>query len=167
MQSYAYAMPEAAPSRRVLRFNTIDDALAEAMRLAAAERDGRLAQVGNWPLGQTLGHLATWANFAFDGYPPSVCPPMPIRMIFRLFRNRVIKKGMSPGINIRGVPGGTLGTEPLPTDLALNQFQDAMERLRQTAPTRPNPLFGPLTHDQWIQLNLRHAELHLGFLVPK
>jgi hypothetical protein len=88
-------------------------------------------------------------------------------MIFRLFRNRVINKGMSPGIKIRGIPGGTLGTEPLSTDVGLTQFQDAFERLRQTVPPRPNPLFGPLTHEQWIQLNLRHAELHLGFLVPR
>ena len=26
---------------------------------------------------------------------------------------------------------------------------------------------GQLTHEQWIQLNLRHAELHLSFLLPE
>ena len=141
----------------------MDDTLAEAMRLAAAEREGNLLTVGNWTLGQALGHVATWANFALDGYPASVRPPLPIRLVFRLFRNRVITKGMPAGVKIRGVPGGTLGIEPLPTDVGLSHFEDAMERLRHTAPAEPNPLFGRLTHEQWIQLNLRHAELHLSF----
>jgi hypothetical protein len=154
-------------SRRKLRFSTVDDALAESMRLAAAEREGGLSTAGNWSLGQTLGHLATWANFALDGYPASVHPPAVVRLIARLLRNRVINKGMPPGMKIGRVPGGTLGTEQIPTDLGLSRFAEAMERLRNTAPTEPNPAFGPLTHEQWINLNLRHAELHLGFFVPK
>jgi hypothetical protein len=28
-----------------------------------------------------------------------------------------------------------------------------------------NPSMGPLSHDEWIQVHLRHAELHLSFLV--
>jgi hypothetical protein len=154
------------PQRRTLRFNTVDDALAETIRLAAAEREGRLAQAGTWSLGQTLGHLATWANFPFDGYPPAVRPPLPIRLIARLLRNRIINKGMLPGMKLRGIPGGTLGLDPLPTDEGLTRFTDAFERLRRTSPTIVNPVFGPLTHEQWVQLNLRHAELHLGFLAP-
>src|SRR5437763_1926645 len=80
--------------RRRLRFDTLDAALAEAERLAAAERDGRLGRAGNWTLGQTLGHLAMWAAFALDGYPPEVHPPLPVRLIARMMRNRVINKGM-------------------------------------------------------------------------
>ena len=30
-----------------------------------------------------------------------------------------------------------------------------------------HPIFGKLTHDEWIAINLRHAELHLGFQVPE
>jgi hypothetical protein len=157
----------ASTTRRTLRFNKVDDALVEALRLAGAERDGRLVQIGNWTLGQTLGHLAAWANFALEGYPESVRPPAIVRWIARLLRNRIINKGMTPGMKLRGVPGGTLGLEPLPTDEGLTRFQTAFERLRATAPTIVNPVFGPLTHEQWIQLNLRHAELHLGFLVPQ
>jgi hypothetical protein len=155
------------PSRRKLRFSTVDDALAEAMRLAAAEREGGLATAGNWSLGQALGHLATWANVALDGYPASVHPPAVVRLIAKLLRNRVINKGMPPGMKIGRIPGGTLGTDPLPTDEGLTRFEEAFERIRRTAPTDPNPAFGPLTHEQWINLNLRHAELHLGFFVPK
>jgi hypothetical protein len=31
----------------------------------------------------------------------------------------------------------------------------------------PSKVFGMLTHDESIALSLRHAELHLGFLIPE
>ena len=158
---------QARPQRRTLRFETIDAALAEADRLVTAEREGRLAQAGKWPLGQTLGHLATWAEFALDGYPANVQAPWLVRAIARMLRNRIITQGMRPGMKLGRLPGGTVGLEPMSSDDGLRRFRAAMERLRTTAPTIPNPVFGPLTHEQWIQLNLRHAELHLGFQVPR
>jgi hypothetical protein len=157
---------DATPARRTLRFTSFDEVLAEVDRLVAAERDGRLRRAGNWPLGQTLGHLATWAAFALDGYPPEVCAPLPIRLILRMMRNRILTKGMMPGVKVGRVPGGTLGLEPVDTETGLGRLRDIYGRLRATAPAIPNPVFGPLTHEQWVQLNLRHAELHLGNLVP-
>ena len=152
--------------RRKLRFESIDDAVAEAERLVAAEREGRLTHVGNWRVGRALGHLATWANFAFDGYPPEVVAPWPVRLILKLMRNRILNQGMMTGVKIGRVPGGTVGTDEFTADEGSERFRAAMRRLRQNAPTRENPVFGKLTHEQWIQLNLRHAELHLGFQVP-
>jgi hypothetical protein len=156
----------AAAQRRTLHFQTIDDALSEAERLVAAEREGRLQRAGNWTLGQALGHLATWASFAFEGYPPECRAPLPVRMIARLLRNRFLTHAMPPGVRIGRAPGGTVGLDVLPADEGLRRFRAAMERLRQTPPTAANPVFGPLTHEQWKNLNLRHAELHLGFQVP-
>jgi len=156
----------AIPVRRKLRFETVDEAIAEAERLVAAEREGRLARAGNWSLGQALGHLATWVEFAFDGYPPSVRAPLPVRLVLRALRGRMLAAGMRPGVRIPRLPGGTLGLEEIPLEVALPRFRDAMRRLQASAPSRVNPAFGALTHEQWIQLNLRHAELHLGFQVP-
>lgn len=152
--------------RRTLRFETIDDAIAEAERLVVAERGKRCERCGNWPLGQALGHLATWATFAFDGYPPQVRAPLPVRMILRMMRGTILNKGMMTGVRIGKVPGGTLGMEPLDAEEGLRRFRAAFERLRDSSPTIENPVFGKLTHDQWIQLNLRHAELHLSFHAP-
>ena len=156
-------MSDATTQRRKLRFDTIDAALAEAQRLADAERAGRLRSCGNWTLGQAIGHLATWANFAFDGYPDAVRAPLPVRLILRMMRNRILNHGMMAGVKVGRVPGGTLGLDVLPADEAISRYRAAMERLRATAPTIDNPAFGRLTHEQWIQLNLRHAELHLSF----
>lgn len=159
------SMP-ATTERRKLRFESVDAALAEAEGLVAAERAGTLDRLGNWSLGQALGHLATWANFAFDGYPSAVRAPWPVRLILRLMRGRILNDGMMSGVKIRGIPEGTLGLDPMDADEGLRRLRAAMERLRSTAPTLDNPAFGRLTHEQWIQLNLRHAELHLGNLLP-
>ena len=165
--NYASQKKPAPEARRALRFDTINDALAEAERLVTAEREGRLTCVGNWKLGQALGHLATWANFAQDGYPADVRAPLPVRMVLRLMRGMVLKKGMMPGVRIGKLPGGTVGLEEMDAEEGLRRFRAAMERLRASPPTIPNPVLGPLTHEQWIQLNLRHAELHLSFQCPR
>src|SRR5437762_3012972 len=58
--------------RRVLRFESIEQMMAEVDRLVEAERTGRLGCLGNWTLGQTLGHLATWTEYAYTGAPLKV-----------------------------------------------------------------------------------------------
>ncbi|MFN0132169.1 MAG: DUF1569 domain-containing protein [Phycisphaerales bacterium] len=152
------------PKRRPLRFETIAQALAEAERIAAAERAGSLNRLGNWSVGQTFGHLATWATLAFDGTP--LKPPWFIRLILKLQKNKYLNKGLPAGVKIPKVPGGTLGTEPLSTDDGLARLKAAFSRIDREAPTKPNVIFGPLCHDEWKRLQLRHAELHLSFLDP-
>jgi hypothetical protein len=46
-------------------------------------------------------------------------------------------------------------------------FAPARVDAQRTSPTIGNPAFGKLTHEQWVQLNLRHAELHLRLQVPR
>ena len=148
--------------RRTLRFNGIDDVLADVEALAAAERAGRLRRVGNWTLGQTLGHLATWVGFAYDGVP--VKPPLPIRWIMKPFKRRFLYHRMPAGVKIPKVPGGTFGTDPLTLDEGLDRYRRALARLKADPPKDRHAIFGPLTHDEWINGQLRHAELHLSFL---
>ncbi|MBL9031887.1 MAG: DUF1569 domain-containing protein [Phycisphaerae bacterium] len=151
--------------RRSLRFETIAQALAEADRIAAAERAGRLKRLGNWTPGQVFGHLATWVTFAFDGTP--LTPPWIIKVILKMQKNRLLKRGLPAGAKIPDVPGGTLGTEPMSLDEGLARYKSAMQRIDREAPTKPHVIFGPLTHEEWKQLQLRHSELHLSFLVPE
>ena len=74
---------------------------------------------------------------------------------------------MPSGVRIPRVEGGTLGTDPLPLEEGHERFRRAMERLKHEPPTAPSPVFGLLTHKEGIALNLRHAELHLSFLIPE
>jgi hypothetical protein len=151
--------------RRTLRFETIDQALADVERLVTAERAGRLKRIGNWTLGQALGHLATWAEYAYTGAPLKT--PFFIRWILRLRKQKYLYGSMPSGVRIPQVEGGTLGTDPMPLDEGWERFRRAMERLKKEPPTAPSPVFGLLTHEEGIALNLRHAELHLSFFIPE
>jgi Protein of unknown function (DUF1569) len=152
-------------ARRKLKFDSVEQVLADVERLVEAERNGRLDHVGNWALGQTLGHLASWAEYAYAGYPTK--PPFFIRWILRSRKQAFIHEPMRAGVKIPGIPGGTLATEPVTVDDAVGRYQRVLARLESEAPTLVHPIFGQLTHDEWIAINLRHAELHLGFQVPR
>ena len=148
--------------RRELRFERIDDAQADVDQLATAERQGKVQCLGNWTAGQTLGHLATWAEYAFDGTPMHV--PFFVRWLVKPIKNRILNSPMRAGSKLPRVEGGTLGRDVIPFEKGLERFRDSFARLKTQKPTKPHPLLGALTHEQWIKLQLRHAELHLSFL---
>ena len=148
--------------RRKLRFATIDDALAESERLAAADRAGIARPLGNWTLGQIFGHLAVWVEFAYRDIPLQV--PFWIRLMMRPMKRWAVKGRMPAGSRIPNVPGGTLGTKQFSVEAGLQRYREALARLQIEPPPKPHPLFGRMTHQQWIGLHLRHAELHLSFV---
>jgi hypothetical protein len=151
--------------RRELRFESLDEVLAEVERLAAAERAGRLRRLGNWTLGQTLGHLASWAEYSYTGAPLKA--PFFVKWFLRLRKRKFLYGPMRAGVKLPRVEEGTLATEPVPLDEGLERLRRVLGRLKSEAPTAPNVIFGPLSHDEWVALHCRHAELHLGFLVPE
>lgn len=154
-----------AQGRRKLHFASIEDALRDAQIIADAEQNGTLKQLGNWTPGQCFGHLGGWINYAFDGYPPDLRPPWLIKLILRALKWKYMKE-LPTGARIPKIEGGTKCIDPLATPEGLARLKAAWQRIGQSAPTQPNPIFGPLPHDEWIALNLRHAELHQSFFVP-
>jgi len=166
MSTAAIALNETAnvTDRRKLHFNSLDEALQEADRLVAAERHGRLVQLGNWTLGQALNHIAGWAEFSYSQCPLKT--PFIIRLILWLRKRSFLYGPMPAGVRIPGVPNGTLVTEPVSLEEGLSRFKAAFQRLKMEPPTHPSPALGQLTHDEAIAINLRHAELHLGFFAP-
>ena len=154
--------------RRVVRYASVEGLFEDVDALVAAQWAGALAAKGNWSLGQALGHVAAWAEFAHEGYPPAMqSPPWIVRLLARFWKRGFIRGAMRPGLKLHGVAGGTLATDDAPAEEAAARLRRAFTRLQATAPTRPNPLFGPLTHEEWLGLNLRHAELHLSFFEPR
>ena len=151
-----------AAGQRDLRFASLDDALADAEALAAAERAGRLRSAGNWAPGEVFGHLAAWVGYAYDGLP--VEPPRIVRWLMRPMKKRFLYRAMPAGVKIPSAAGGTFGTDVLTTDEGLERLRRAYARLKAEPPARAHPLFGRLTHEEWVNGHLRHAELHLSFL---
>src|SRR5262249_51520239 len=112
-----------------------------------------------------LGHVAVWAEYSYTGSP--LKPPFFIKWILRLRKRKFLYEPMRAGVKIPGVKGGTLAIEPMPLDEAVGRLRRVLERLKSDEPTTPNTIFGPLTHEEWIAINLRHAELHFGFFIPQ
>lgn len=147
--------------RRELRFDSVKEFLRDAEFLLQAERRGRLHRAGNWSLGQALGHLASWVNYAYEGYP--VTPPWFIRMVCRLAKRRFLRTPLPRGFRMPGAEAGTYGIEEMSSEEGFALARQAFERLQNSPPTAPNPLLGRLTPDEWLELHLKHAALHLGF----
>lgn len=149
---------------RKLRFNSISELNRELEKIAQLDREGRLVTSGNWTAGQIMAHLAAWIEYGYDGYPIK-SPPWFIRWFLKLQLQRMLEKGMQRGVKIPGIPGGTVGADDMPTDEGIARLTKAFQRLeaREEAPY-DSPAFGKMSHDDRIRLNLRHAELHLGYL---
>ena len=149
------------PGRRQLRFTSLDAMLADAERLVASPNTKML---GNWPLDQLLAHLTLAMNSSIDGI--SARAPWFIRLLGPAIKRRVLTRGMSPGFKLPK----TVDAESFPTltstEDALQEFRAALARVRQEKMTAIHPVFGRITHDEWMQLHLRHAEMHLSFAVP-
>jgi hypothetical protein len=153
--------------RRVLRFKTMDDVPRDADVLVESARRGTLRATGNWTLGQALAHLATWVDMPFDGYPEMRRPTWWMRLLRPLITKWLVNKGFPAGVRIAGVEGGTFGTEVCDVNEGLARLRSAYRRLAAEVPTQTSPVFGSLTHDQWIKFHLRHAELHLSLFHPR
>lgn len=149
---------------RSLRFETIGECISEVQRIAEADREGRLSTKGNWSAGQILSHIAAWIEYGYDGYPMGK-PPFFIRWILKLRVKKMLEQGMPRGVRIPGVQGGTFGMDQEGAAKAAERLIAALRRLEsgELCPYE-SPAFGPMSHEDRIRLNLRHAELHLGYL---
>ncbi len=153
--------------RRELSFGSIDELGAELDRLEAAGAAGNLGHTGNWTPGEILDHLANFWTCTLDGFPPGKVP-MPIRLLAQvLFKKKAVTGSPPPpGFKIPAKMDGAFSPREGVT------FEQGMEALRTCimrtqngdAYTPASPLFGKLTRDEWIRINLGHCAMHLSFV---
>jgi hypothetical protein len=147
--------------RRALRFSDFDQLLAEAEHLAGSATH----TLGNWSLGQILKHLAVGMHMSIDGNPFDA--HFLTRVVARLFyRRRLIYKRMSPGIRLPPAMEEQLVPGPTNIDEGLDSLRTAIARLTAASTRAPHPILGRMTAAEWQQFHLRHAELHLSYIVP-
>lgn len=149
--------------RRTLRFNTLDEILAEGRRIAAPG----VRHTGNWNAAQTLDHVARPMVYAIDGFPFKA--PLPIRIFGRLMKGRILRKGMSPGITPPArIRAAFEADADLTVETALGTLEEAIARASvDGSMTHASPIFGPLSYAEWVQVQCRHAELHFSFFFPE
>jgi hypothetical protein len=149
--------------RRELHFDTLDDLRAELSRLEASQVD----TIGNWTFGQILEHLAIGMRFTLDG-PPDFKIPWYFKLMAPLMKNSMIYKPMRAGFKMPAkMADHVVPPIDISSEQALHDLRTAIDDFEQAKELQPHLMFGPLPRDQWIQYQLRHCELHLGFVIPQ
>lgn len=145
--------------RRTARYASLDEFLDDARRLA----DMEVQALGNWSQGQIYEHLARALNSSIDGAGFSF--PAPLRLMMSLFMKRkFLTQQLPAGFK---APAKAQKFIPDETSVAdgLASLEAAITRQKQESDRALHPGFGSLTHEEWDQFNLRHAEMHMSFLV--
>ncbi|MBC8355020.1 MAG: DUF1569 domain-containing protein [Planctomycetes bacterium] len=149
--------------RRELQFQSLDDVLADLDQLAS----GEVKTLGNWSLGQICGHLAAGMSSALDG--SSFNPPFIFRLIGPFMKKKFLTGKMPTGFKIpKAAEGQFLPSNDVETEAAVGELRSAIERLKAAsdADLVRHPMFGEMTKHEAEQFHLRHAEMHLSFVVP-
>lgn len=148
--------------RRRLNFRSFDELLEDAERVAA----GPVKVLGNWSPGQNFKHLATTCHASIDGYPMTF--PWYMRAVGYLIRKPLLSSMQMPaGISIPSKEAASLIPAPISSEEGLAELRAAITRLQKEPRRARHPMLGAFTREQWDQLHLKHANLHLSFLVPE
>ena len=151
----------AKPQRaRQLRFETLDDILAEARKIAA---NPNAPSNGAWTPAQNVWHVGRFLKAGVEGYPAKV--PLFLKLIGPLLKKQFTTKGFNPGIKL---PAQAANHMVAPADTTMDQAMDMFESAVAGAKAKgflpKNPMMGKMTQQQWIDLHCRHAEMHFGMI---
>lgn len=152
---------KAVTTRRKLRFETLDEIVTEAERLAKMP----IRLLGNWSYGQILEHLASGIDAYYDGLPVKMSW-FKRRIVMPLIKNNILTKGMPAGIPLPKEAARILIPDQTEIQPALDHLRSSINRLKEESPKKPSPFFGDMAPQEWVALTLRHAELHLSFVIP-
>jgi hypothetical protein len=147
--------------RRNLSFNSVADIQNDVEFLAASEN---VRALGNWTESQIYDHLALILIKSIDGF--QFMMPWVIRFPLKLFKRRFMTKPMKPGNKLPRSAEVKFTAQPRETAEALEHLRHALHRFGVEEKRAPHPFFGHMTRDETIQLQCRHCELHLSFLIP-
>ena len=152
--------------RRTLAIASFAELRLELDRIARAHAAGTLKYTGNFEGGPIFMHLALPIRYAVDGFP--MMAPWPIRVLANLVLLPMIKrKPFSPGFKLGRKTQAQIFPQEVSFADGLGALQTEVQRVEAGQQmTKPHAFFGPMPHDDWVRYNLKHADLHLGFLEP-
>ena len=147
--------------RRRLSFRSLDDIQADVEALDGAA----VRTTGNWTAAQIVQHVTDVITLSVDGFGFRLA--LPLRVLGRLLRSQALRRPMRPGFNVPAAMRARLPSDQLPFEQAVASFCQAIGRAESERMTVASPFLGPMTHEQWVQLHCRHAEMHLSFVHPE
>jgi hypothetical protein len=157
-------------TRRPVHLQTMDELVAEVERLTAAAAAGKVRPLGNWSPAQVFWHIGRLVELSFDGFPFRYRrgPVWIIRLLRLLAWRWLIALAFRPGFK-NPPEAATLEPDPsVSLDGAVAYLKQHVARIRNgERMTQECSVEGPYTHEQWVYIHLRHAELHLSFLAEE
>lgn len=153
--------------RRAIRLQNIDDLLREAERVCAASAAGKIRSLGNWSAAQVLWHIGKLIELSFDGFSWRYRRgPQWITRPFRFLAWRwLIRLAFRPGFKNPPEAAVLEPSAAVSLEEAATYLFRQVERIRSGEQmTQESAVEGPYSHQQWLFIHLRHAELHLSFL---
>ena len=144
--------------RRQVQYASYADLLADAERLSKT----KVKTLGNWSFGQILKHVAQSTDSSIDG--SGFVLPAPVRWIFTLLMKR---KFLTQPIPAGFKAPKQYQPEEISVEEALVLLRKAITRQETEQQRVMHPAFGMISKDEWTLFNLRHAEMHMSFVVPE
>lgn len=156
-----------AVPRRSLRIGSLDEALGELSTIEGAIDAGTIGHTGNWTPGEIMDHCAIFIRCTIDGFDGSA--PAPVRWIARAMLKKSAvnpEKPFPAGYKLPKQAASMLPEPGVDDREGLRRLREQIGRLQAgERMTQPSPLMGPLTHDEWMVMQLKHLDLHLSFIV--
>jgi hypothetical protein len=150
------------PARRRLRFNCHEEVLADIRALAAQPTK----HLGRWSLPYICQHLATTVNKCIDGGDIDFPVPLRTRIVARILRNHLLNTRLPGGFKLPKDAEAVLFHEPASVAAAIADLESAVARLSTTNKRQSHPVLGRMNPRLWDLFHMRHAELHLSYIVP-
>ena len=170
--------------RRALAIATLDDLAREVDRIEHAARpEGEgLRVTGNWSAGQIMIHIARLIERSMDGFGALPVSERPIPTGFRAIavkaqragdaaaerslRERALAAPMVPYGLSAALPGEIDPPVQAWTPDGAARLRSTLGRIRAGHPMdKPSPTMSRLSQEEWATVHLRHAELHLSFII--
>ena len=155
-------------NRREVHYTNYDELLSDIRTLSEQGVD----HLGNWTLGQIVGHLAKTFSVQVEGtdFKPPWYLGLPLRLSppVRLFlKRRMLTKPLQSGFRIpKRFRKNFVAEADFEEQEAIAQLQAVVQRCNKENKVHVHVWLGKLTHEEWTQFNLRHAELHMSVVVP-
>ena len=152
--------------RRSVVFENLDEVAGDARSLLA----NGYTTGGNWNLAQVCGHLNDWMRFPIDGYPRASAPIRALLWLMKVTMGRKqLQRILADGFSAKTptMPQTVHAADAISDAAAVDQFLETINRFKDfDGPLAVSPVFGELTPDEAVQLQLRHCAHHLSFLTP-
>lgn len=155
---------KAAPHRE-LAFSSIPDILDELERISAAVDAGTATTTGNWSIGEICEHCAKLITGSCDGFKTRA--PFFIRWAARalFFKQAISDKPMPTGIKLPDSAAEIFPEAGIADAQGISELRKELKRvIAGKDMSHPSPLFGNVTHDQWITIHCKHCAMHMGFI---